>query len=56
MVSSFLIQINVLAACFQKTGSFALHWSLARAKKLHVAGCQSHSNCTRVAASRMQHE
>jgi hypothetical protein len=32
MVSSFLIHIIVLAACFQKTGGFALYWPLTHAK------------------------
>ncbi len=51
MVLIFLIQIIVLAACIQKTGGFALYCILvASVCKI----CQSHTNCTRVAASCMQ--
>ncbi len=63
---NFFIQINVLAACFQNTGGFALYWLLANAKngclwrpdayKVYPIGRQSHANCARVAAIRMQHE
>jgi hypothetical protein len=61
MVSSFLIQIIVLAACVQKTGGFALYLPPMECKNsMRLAasrgGCQLHANCTRVAASRMQHE
>jgi hypothetical protein len=41
MVSSFLIQIIVLAACFQKAGSFAMT----------ATACK---NCMRLAASCIQ--
>jgi hypothetical protein len=56
----FFIQIIVLAACLQESGGFASIWPLAHAKfacdwqpaayKLYPSGCQSHINCTRVAA------
>ncbi len=39
MASSFFIQIIVLAACLQKTGSFASNWPLARAKFASVWPC-----------------
>jgi hypothetical protein len=58
---NFLIKLIVLAACLQKTGGFA---PLAHAKfacdwrrvayNLYPIGCQSHANCTLVAASHMQ--
>ena len=43
MVSSFFIQIIVLAACFQKTGGFALYWPLGHFK-LDDIGRLSHTN------------
>ncbi len=48
-----------------KTGGFARNWPLVHAKfacdwrlvayKLYLSDLQLHANCTRVAASRMQH-
>jgi hypothetical protein len=54
----FFIKMIVLAAwqrAFKKLA--ALHCpGRKRVQKLHATDSQSHSNCTRVAASHMQHE
>jgi hypothetical protein len=51
----FAIQNIFLAACFQKTGGFALYWPLARAK--FACGCRPVAfKFYPVSSSLMQHE
>ncbi len=66
IASSFFISSNCSRSVLAKTGGFAHNWPLAHTKfacdwrqfayKLYLSGRQLHTNCTRVAASRRQHE
>jgi hypothetical protein len=55
MVSSFFNSNNSSGSVLKKTGGFALNWPPV-AYELYPSGRQSHANCHRVAASRMQNE